>query len=60
MVGRGGFGDVFEGRLPDEYGGGKVAVKRYRQQNNVGELSRDAQQELRVVRMTLDRNGGGA
>ena len=60
LVGRGGFGEVFKGRLPAEHGEGRVAVKLSRQQNDAGKLSTDALQELHIVRMTLVRNGGRA
>ena len=43
LVGRGGFGEVFTGRLPVEYGEGKVAVKRSRQQNNGNKLRADSE-----------------
>ena len=43
MVGRGGFGQVFKGRLPVEYGEGKVAVKRSRQQNDGNKLPADSE-----------------
>ena len=59
-MGRGGFGEVFKGRLPFEYGKRRVAVKRCRQQNDVDKLRADTEQELRIARMTLVRNEGTA
>ena len=49
---------MFKGRLPVEYGEGRVAVKRSKQQNDADKLSRDVQQELRIFKMTLVRNEG--
>ena len=43
LVGRGGFGEVFKGRLPVEYGEGRVAVKRSRQQNEGNKLRIDTE-----------------
>ena len=43
LVGRGGFGEVFKGRLPVACGEGKVAVKRSQQQNDGNKLHGDSE-----------------
>ena len=43
QISSGGFGVVYKGWLPAEYGGEGVAVKWLKHQNSEGKLSRDAQ-----------------
>ena len=54
--GSGGFGVVYKGYLPEEHGGAAVAVKWFKVQNNDGELSADAQQEISISRILSGRS----
>ena len=55
-AGSGSFGQVYRGRMPEEYGGAPVAVIWLKNQSAAGKLSADARQEISISRILSSRS----